>query len=57
VPDDVADACLMLASPLAGYVSGAELRVDGGGEIPGRFAVAHPWSADRPSGEQDATHA
>jgi len=46
VPDDVADACLMLASPLAGYVSGAELRVDGGGEIPGRFAVARPWSAD-----------
>jgi NAD(P)-dependent dehydrogenase (short-subunit alcohol dehydrogenase family) len=46
VPDDVADACLMLASPLAGYVSGAELRVDGGGEIPGRFAVAHPWPAD-----------
>jgi NAD(P)-dependent dehydrogenase (short-subunit alcohol dehydrogenase family) len=46
VPDDVADACLMLASPLAGYVSGAELRVDGGGEIPGRFAVAHAWPAD-----------
>lgn len=45
-PDDVADACLMLASPLAGYVSGAELRVDGGGEIPGRFAVSRPWSAD-----------
>ena len=39
VPADVADACLLLASPLAGYVSGAELRLDGGGEIPGRFAV------------------
>jgi NAD(P)-dependent dehydrogenase (short-subunit alcohol dehydrogenase family) len=44
VPDDIADACLLLASPLAGYVSGAELRVDGGGEIPGRFAVARPWA-------------
>jgi NAD(P)-dependent dehydrogenase (short-subunit alcohol dehydrogenase family) len=46
-PGDIADACLLLASPLAGYVSGAELRVDGGGEVPGRFAVAHPWSAER----------
>jgi len=40
VPDDIADACLLLASPLAGYVSGAELRVDGGGEVPARFAAA-----------------
>jgi NAD(P)-dependent dehydrogenase (short-subunit alcohol dehydrogenase family) len=43
-PEDVADACLLLASPLAGYVSGAELRVDGGGEVPGRLAVMHPWA-------------
>lgn len=34
-PADVAAACLLLASPLAGHVSGAELRVDGGGERPG----------------------
>ncbi|MGD0452975.1 MAG: SDR family oxidoreductase [Solirubrobacteraceae bacterium] len=34
-PRDVADATLLLASPLARYVSGAELRVDGGGEVPG----------------------
>jgi len=34
-PADIADACLLLASPLAGYVSGAELRADGGGEKPG----------------------
>ena len=47
VPGDIADACLLLASPLAGYVSGAELRVDGGGEVPGRFAVARPWSPER----------
>jgi NAD(P)-dependent dehydrogenase (short-subunit alcohol dehydrogenase family) len=29
-PDDVARAVLLLASPLAGYVSGASLVVDGG---------------------------
>jgi len=33
-PDDVANACLLLASPLAGYVSGANLVVDGGGQLP-----------------------
>jgi NAD(P)-dependent dehydrogenase (short-subunit alcohol dehydrogenase family) len=44
IPDDVADACLLLASPLAGYVNGAEIRLDGGGEIPGRFVVAKPWT-------------
>ena len=37
---DVADACLLLTSPLAGYVSGADLRVDGGGEIPARHLAA-----------------
>ncbi|TVZ02127.1 SDR family oxidoreductase [Trebonia kvetii] len=47
-PADIADACLLLTSPLAGYISGAELRVDGGGEVPGRFAVAHPWAAGQP---------
>lgn len=29
-PEDVADACLVLASPLLGFVTGAELVVDGG---------------------------
>ena len=33
-PDDVADACLFLASPLARYVSGSNLVVHGGGERP-----------------------
>jgi NAD(P)-dependent dehydrogenase (short-subunit alcohol dehydrogenase family) len=33
-PDDVAAVCLMLASEDAGYVTGAELLVDGGGETP-----------------------
>jgi len=33
-PEDVAGACLFLASPLASYVSGAALEVHGGGEAP-----------------------
>jgi len=34
VPADIADACLLLASPLASYISGANLVVDGGGQRP-----------------------
>ncbi len=33
-PQDVGDACVFLASPLASYVSGASLLVHGGGERP-----------------------
>ena len=33
-PADIANACLFLASPLAAYVSGANLLVHGGGEAP-----------------------
>lgn len=33
-PADVAGTCLLLASPLAGYVTGASLVVDGGGQRP-----------------------
>jgi NAD(P)-dependent dehydrogenase (short-subunit alcohol dehydrogenase family) len=33
-PDDIANACLFLASPLAAYVSGENLVVHGGGERP-----------------------
>lgn len=33
-PEDVGDACLFLASPLASYVSGASLLLHGGGERP-----------------------
>jgi NAD(P)-dependent dehydrogenase (short-subunit alcohol dehydrogenase family) len=33
-PDDVADAVLLLTSPLASYVTGANLVVDGGGQLP-----------------------
>src|SRR5262249_4537557 len=33
-PDDVAEACLFLASPLAASISGASLLLHGGGERP-----------------------
>jgi NAD(P)-dependent dehydrogenase (short-subunit alcohol dehydrogenase family) len=33
-PEDVAGACLYLASPAASFVSGANLVLDGGGEEP-----------------------
>jgi NAD(P)-dependent dehydrogenase (short-subunit alcohol dehydrogenase family) len=33
-PEDVADACLLLASPLARFLTGASLLVHGGGERP-----------------------
>jgi NAD(P)-dependent dehydrogenase (short-subunit alcohol dehydrogenase family) len=38
-PSDIAGVCILLASPLARYVTGAELIVDGGGELPA-FVVA-----------------
>ena len=41
-PADVALACLFLASPLASYVSGANLVVDGGGERPAFLGAAQP---------------
>jgi NAD(P)-dependent dehydrogenase (short-subunit alcohol dehydrogenase family) len=39
-PRDVADACLFLASPLASYVTGENLVLHGGGEVPAYLAVA-----------------
>ena len=41
-PVDVADACLFLASPLASYISGANLLVHGGGERPAYLDAAQP---------------
>ncbi|QGK70335.1 SDR family oxidoreductase [Allosaccharopolyspora coralli] len=38
-PVDVGNTCVFLASPLAAYVSGAQLAVDGGGESPGHLAA------------------
>jgi NAD(P)-dependent dehydrogenase (short-subunit alcohol dehydrogenase family) len=41
-PDDIADACLLLCSPLAGYLTGTTLRVDGGGQLPAFTTITHP---------------
>jgi NAD(P)-dependent dehydrogenase (short-subunit alcohol dehydrogenase family) len=43
-PGDVADACIFFASPLARYVSGANLLLHGGGERPAFLAAADPRS-------------
>jgi NAD(P)-dependent dehydrogenase (short-subunit alcohol dehydrogenase family) len=40
LPTDIANACLFLASPLAEYVSGANLVVHGGGERPAYLDAA-----------------
>ncbi|GLW35105.1 SDR family oxidoreductase [Actinoplanes regularis] len=37
-PEEVAGVCLLLASPLASYVTGAAVAVHGGGEWPGYLA-------------------
>ena len=42
LPADIANACLFLASPLASYVSGANLLVHGGGERPAYVDAAAP---------------
>jgi NAD(P)-dependent dehydrogenase (short-subunit alcohol dehydrogenase family) len=45
-PTDVADVCLFLASPLARYVSGAEVLVHGGGERPAYLDAAQGTARD-----------
>ena len=40
-PDDVAGACLFLASPAAAYLTGSALLVHGGGERPAFLAVTN----------------
>ena len=44
-PEDVGDTCLYLASPLASYVSGANILMHGGGEKPAFLAAASGKSA------------
>ena len=39
-PEDVADVCLFLASPLARWMSGANIKVHGGGEKPAYLGVS-----------------
>ena len=39
-PDDVADVCLFLASPMARWMSGANIKVHGGGEKPAYLGVS-----------------
>ncbi len=46
-PDDVAGVCLFLASPLAGYLSGAEVVVHGGGEWPAFLTAVESVAGDR----------
>lgn len=41
-PQDIAGAVELLASPSARYVTGADLHVHGGGELPARHVVATP---------------
>lgn len=41
-PGEVADACLLLASPLAASLTGVHVTVDGGGELPAFLALASP---------------
>ncbi len=47
-PEDIGDACVFLASPLARYVSGANLVVHGGGERPAYLGAA--GAGPRPNG-------
>jgi len=39
--DDVTSACLFLASDQASYITGADLPVHGGGEVPARYLSTH----------------
>ncbi|MEO2169203.1 MAG: SDR family oxidoreductase [bacterium] len=40
-PREVGDVCVYLASPMAAYITGADLLVHGGGEWPAFYAVTH----------------
>jgi NAD(P)-dependent dehydrogenase (short-subunit alcohol dehydrogenase family) len=45
-PQDMANACLYLSSPLSSFVTGASLPVDGGGQVPS-FAAAAAGHSER----------
>jgi NAD(P)-dependent dehydrogenase (short-subunit alcohol dehydrogenase family) len=42
MPSDIAAACLMLCSPEARFITGADLYVDGGGEVPAFLTAGVP---------------
>jgi NAD(P)-dependent dehydrogenase (short-subunit alcohol dehydrogenase family) len=44
-PSDIGDACLLLSSPLARYVTGASLELHGGGEWPAFLTAARAAAA------------
>lgn len=48
-PVDIADVCVFLASPLARYVTGANVVVHGGGELPTYMAAARNTEPERTS--------
>jgi NAD(P)-dependent dehydrogenase (short-subunit alcohol dehydrogenase family) len=48
-PEDIAGLCLVLASPLAAYVTGANLVAHGGGEWPAFLAAAEASTGGRPA--------
>lgn len=41
LPEDIGNACLFIASPMAGYASGCNLLLHGGGERPAFLGAAH----------------
>ncbi len=43
-PQDIANACLFLSSPLSSYMSGADLKLDGGGEKPAFLGASNAGS-------------
>lgn len=50
VPQDVADVCLFLATPLARWISGTTIEVHGGGERPAYLAASTAEAV--PKGQQ-----
>ena len=47
---EVAAVCVLLASPALSYVTGADLVVDGGGELPAFYTARHPHHEENNDG-------